>query len=107
MAAAPQAVAIEINGNASGRGILLCCGRCWKWGGAMNKRLNKIRWRPSGAADGKNDRPSYLVSTARTLLEACCETGLDQHGRRCPDCPVADLCADESRWLVRRTRWAN
>jgi hypothetical protein len=72
----------------------------------MNKRVNQIRWRPSGAADSKNDRP-HPVSTARTLRQACCETGLDRHGRRCPDCPVADLCADESRWLIPRARAAN
>ena len=73
----------------------------------MNNRENKFGWRQNCVAAPSNRRPSFLVSTARTLLEACCESGLDQHGQRCPDCPVADLCADESRWLVSRARLAN
>jgi hypothetical protein len=73
----------------------------------MNNRGNKFGWRQNGVATANNGRPSFLVSTARTLREACCESGLDRHGQRCPDCPVADLCADESRWLVRRARLAN
>jgi hypothetical protein len=47
--------------------------------------------------------PAFLWSPARTLMEACREAGRDNGGRRCPDCPVRDLCKDESRWLVRRT----
>ncbi len=40
---------------------------------------------------------SYLLSPARTLREACHETGRDGGGRLCIDCPVADLCEKETR----------
>jgi hypothetical protein len=40
---------------------------------------------------------SYLRSPARTLREACHETGRDGGGRLCVDCPVADLCAKEAK----------
>lgn len=73
----------------------------------MNNRGSKFWWQQNGAVASDNGHPSLLVSTARSLREACCETGLDQHGRRCPDCPVAGLCADESRWLVKRAGAAN
>jgi hypothetical protein len=73
----------------------------------MNNRASKIRRRPSIVADRGIGGPNLLAATARTLREACCETGLDRHGQRCPDCPVADLCADDSRWLVRRPRWTH
>jgi len=46
--------------------------------------------------------PTFLWSPARTLMEASIEAGRDDGGRRCPNCPVKDLCQDESRWLVRR-----
>jgi len=39
----------------------------------------------------------YLLSPARTLREACHETGRDGGGRLCIDCPVADLCEKETR----------
>jgi hypothetical protein len=43
---------------------------------------------------------SYLRSPARTLREACEETGHDEDGKRCPVCPVKDLCESEERWVV-------
>ena len=48
-----------------------------------------------------NDRPPYLLSSARSLGEACRETGRDEGGRRCPYCPLWDLCMSEDRWLVK------
>ncbi len=56
-----------------------------------------------------NDRslfrhPRFLRSAARSLKEACQEVGRDEGGRRCRDCPVRDLCEDESRWLVKPYR---
>ena len=35
-----------------------------------------------------------------SLREACRRAGLDRHGKRCPDCPVRELCVSELRWLV-------
>jgi hypothetical protein len=41
---------------------------------------------------------SYLLSPARTLYEACRETGRDRDGAVCPVCGVKDLCdADRAR----------
>ncbi len=60
--------------------------------------------RNPGAAHPSPSRHPFLVSTARTLREACCEAGLDRNGRRCADCPVRDLCADESRWVIQSAR---
>ena len=40
-------------------------------------------------------------SPVRTLKEACREIGLDDRGRKCPLCPLRDLCESEERWLVR------
>jgi hypothetical protein len=47
----------------------------------------------------KSER-SYLRSPARTLREACLETGYDEAGKRCPVCPVKELCESEERWMV-------
>ena len=47
---------------------------------------------------------SYLRSTARTLREACLETGHDEGGKRCPVCPLKELCEDEERWIVKLPR---
>ena len=44
----------------------------------------------------------FLVSRACTLGEACREAGYDQGGKRCPDCPLRQLCQSEDRWLVKR-----
>jgi hypothetical protein len=70
----------------------------------MNERGKKIGRRLRADRAGAANGCGFLASTARTLREACCEAGLDQNGRRCRDCPVGDLCADDSRWLVRRAR---
>jgi hypothetical protein len=43
----------------------------------------------------------YLLSPARTLRDACRQTGRDNSGERCPICPVRDLCESDDRWLVR------
>jgi hypothetical protein len=42
----------------------------------------------------------YLLSPARTLRDACRQTGHDENGRRCLTCPVKDLCDSDERWLV-------
>lgn len=42
----------------------------------------------------------YPVSPARTLRDACRKTGHDDSGKRCPACPLKDLCESEERWLV-------
>jgi len=52
--------------------------------------------------DHHEGRRRWLSSTACSLKEACQEAGFDEGGRRCRDCPVRDLCEDESRWLVKR-----
>jgi hypothetical protein len=44
----------------------------------------------------------YLESPARTLREACHETGRDGGGQRCADCPVADLCRKEAEEATER-----
>ena len=69
----------------------------------LGKKIGRLRAEAAGAVDGRGLR----ASTARTLREACCEAGLDQNGRRCDDCAVNDLCADDRRWLVRRVRPVN
>lgn len=43
----------------------------------------------------------YLLSPARTLRDACRQTGRDDNGARCPVCPVRELCESDERWLVR------
>ena len=45
---------------------------------------------------------SYLLSPARSLREACRETGRDAEGKAGVDCPVADLCEREARRMVER-----
>ncbi len=54
-----------------------------------------------------NDRPADTAATrprrtARSLREACQMAGRDDDGRRCPDCPLRELCESEARWLVQR-----
>jgi hypothetical protein len=44
----------------------------------------------------------YLKSPARTLREACHEIGRDVDGRRCLDCPMADLCEKEAKRTAER-----
>jgi hypothetical protein len=44
----------------------------------------------------------YLRRPARSLREACRQAGRDEGGWRCLDCPLRQLCFDESRWLVKR-----
>jgi hypothetical protein len=39
-------------------------------------------------------------SSACTLGDACRAAQCDQHGSRCPDCPLRSLCENEDRWLV-------
>jgi hypothetical protein len=43
------------------------------------------------------------LSPALTLRAACRRTGYDQLGRRCPGCPLKDLCESEERWIVQLT----
>ena len=50
--------------------------------------------RPADPANG------YRLSPAVTLRDACQKTGHDDVGRRCPACPLKDLCESERRWLV-------
>lgn len=47
----------------------------------------------------RSERP-YLRSPARTLREACRESGHDEEGKRCPVCPLKDLCESEERWVI-------
>ncbi len=59
--------------------------------------------------DAAEPASPYLLSTARTLRDACRQTGHDDDGKRCPGCPVKDLCESEERWLVAlasRSRYA-
>lgn len=39
---------------------------------------------------------------AASLFDACTGAGLDEGGRRCPECPLLHLCISDARWLVRR-----
>jgi len=41
------------------------------------------------------------LSPAMTLRQACHRTGQDDKGRRCPLCPMLELCENEERWLVK------
>jgi hypothetical protein len=52
--------------------------------------------------NGKLAKPenSYPLSPALTLRDACQKSGHDGGGRRCPVCPLKDLCESEARWLV-------
>lgn len=45
----------------------------------------------------------YLLSQARTLRDACRQSGRDENGLRCASCPVKDLCESDERWLVKLT----
>ena len=54
------------------------------------------------AGVGEKLSNSYLTSRACTLGEACRETGHDQGGERCANCPLRNLCESEDRWLVKR-----
>jgi hypothetical protein len=54
-----------------------------------------------------NDRPAVTWiadrnGSACSLREACQMAGRDDDGRRCPDCPLKELCDSEARWLVQR-----
>lgn len=40
------------------------------------------------------------LSPALTLRNACRKTGHDDGGKRCPACPLKDLCESEERWFV-------
>jgi hypothetical protein len=44
---------------------------------------------------------SAPLSPALSLRQACRKTGYDDNGRRCPGCPLRELCESEERWLVR------
>ncbi len=44
-------------------------------------------------------------SPCLSLGEACERAGEDDDGRRCPFCPLRELCLDESRWVVHRRVW--
>ena len=41
------------------------------------------------------------MSRPFSLRQACAKAGLDRGGKRCPDCPLRDLCQSELRWLVK------
>lgn len=47
-----------------------------------------------------NRTRSAPLSPASTLREACRKTGHDDAGKRCPVCPLIELCDSEARWLV-------
>jgi hypothetical protein len=42
-----------------------------------------------------------ILSSALSLQQACRKTGYDNSGKRCPGCPLRELCESEERWLVR------
>jgi hypothetical protein len=48
------------------------------------------------------DISPYLSTPARTLREACHETGRDAAGRNCQNCPVTDLCEKDARRMAER-----
>jgi hypothetical protein len=50
------------------------------------------------AADISMNAPN---SPALSLRLACRKTGYDDSGRRCPGCPLRELCDSEERWIVR------
>ncbi|GEM_PF-1638936 len=52
--------------------------------------------------DRESSRRYPLALRPRSLREACVQIGLDDDGDRCCDCPLRELCEDESRWLLRR-----
>lgn len=58
--------------------------------------------RPRSAAETarKPDDGDRLYSP-RTLCEACRRTGCDEDSKRCPTCPLKNLCGSDDRWLVR------
>lgn len=41
------------------------------------------------------------LSPALSMRQACRKTEYDDNGRRCPGCPLRELCDSEERWLVR------
>jgi len=41
------------------------------------------------------------LSPAISIRQACRKTGHADNGRRCPGCPLRELCESEERWLVR------
>jgi len=52
---------------------------------------------------GPDPRPHDPLSSALSLRQACQKTGYDSSGKRCPGCPLKDLCESEERWIVRLT----
>jgi hypothetical protein len=50
-----------------------------------------------------NELPKPTIpafSSARTLRDACRQSGRDEGGRRCPACPLKYLCENDERWLI-------
>jgi hypothetical protein len=52
-----------------------------------------------------NDNPAepasiYPASPVLALRQACRRAGCDEDGKRCPACPLKDLCDSEARWFV-------
>jgi len=43
------------------------------------------------------------LSPALSLRQACRTTGYDDRGKRCPGCPLKELCESDERWIVRLT----
>lgn len=54
----------------------------------------------STASDPQTSHP---LSPALSLRQACCKTGYDNNGKRCPGCSLKELCDSEERWIVRLT----
>jgi hypothetical protein len=52
------------------------------------------------APDHPTDPP---LSPALSLRQACRKVGYDDGGKRCPGCPLKELCESEERWIVRLT----
>jgi hypothetical protein len=46
---------------------------------------------------------SAPISPALSLRQACRKVGYDDGGKRCPGCPLKELCESEERWIVRLT----
>jgi hypothetical protein len=52
---------------------------------------------------GNATHASVPLASPCSMREACARAMLDRGGKRCPACPVRELCQSESRWVVKAT----
>jgi hypothetical protein len=45
---------------------------------------------------------AYLKLPPRSLREVCHEAGRDGGGRKCLDCPLADICIKQAQRIARK-----